>query len=250
MKKLKKLLAKKSGRGFRGRVTVRHQGGRQKRFLRLIDYKRDKKDVVARVLQIEYDPNRSSDVALIQYTDGSQGYIIAPIDLAIGTKVVASEVAAIEAGNALPLGKIPVGTSIHNIEITPGKGGQLVRGAGSSAIVHGREENFVLVRMPSGEIRRFDPVAWATIGQVGNAEARVEVIRKAGRKRLMGIRPTVRGVAQNPHSHPHGGGEGRSGIGMKAPKTPWGKSAVGKTRRKNKYSDQFIVSPRKKGPHN
>lgn len=249
MKKLKQLLTKQSGRGYKGHVTTRHQGGRQKRYLRLIDFKRSKKEVWGVVVAIEYDPNRGADVALINYKDGEKSYILAPQGLQAGSKVIASDSAPIEVGNVLPLKSIPVGTPIHNIEIRIGKGGQLVRGAGSVASVQGKEEAHVLVKMPSGEIRRFLPDAWATVGQVSRVERKGRVHRKAGVKRLMGIRPSVRGVAMHPGSHPHGGGEGRSGVGMKHPKTPYGRSAVGKTRRKRKYSDSLMVKPRKKGKH-
>lgn len=249
MKKLKLILPKKSGRNSSGKVSVRHQGGRAKRYLRVIDFKREKRDIKAQVESIEYDPNRNAMVALLVYEDGERGYIIAPSGLRIGDTVLASESAPLEIGNALPLGKIPVGTKVHNIEIKPGKGGQIVRGAGLSAVVFGKEDGFTLVKLPSGEIRRFGSDCFATIGQVGNEEFRTKVLGKAGRKIRMGIRPTVRGVAQHPDSHPHGGGEGRSGVGMKYPKTPYGKPAVGKTRRKRKYSDKSIVKPRKKGKH-
>lgn len=247
--KLKKILPKKSGRGASGRITVRHQGGRQKRFLREIDFKRDKRDVWGRVEEIEYAPNRNADIALIFYTDGEKRYILAPAGLEKGQKIIASETAPLEVGNALPLAKIPVGSQIHNIEIKPGKGGQMVRGAGAAAVIQGKEEEYVLIKLPSSEIRRFKPEAYATLGQVGRVEARTERIGKAGRKRRMGKRPTVRGTAQHPGSHPHGGGEGRSGVGMKYPKTPYGKPAVGKTRKKKKYSDKLIVKRRKPGPH-
>ncbi|MGB6838756.1 MAG: 50S ribosomal protein L2 [Microgenomates group bacterium] len=249
MKKLKKILPKRSGRDVSGKVTVRHQGGRQKRFLREIDFKRDKKDVWGHVEKIEYDPNRNANIALICYIDGERRYILAPAGLKEGQKIVASETAPLEAGNALPLDKIPVGFQIHNIEIRPGKGGQMVRGAGAAAVIQGKEGEFVVVKLPSSEIRRFRPDVYATLGQVGRAEARTERIGKAGRKRRRGIRPTVRGVAQHPGSHPHGGGEGRSGVGLKYPKTPYGKPAVGKTRKKKKYSDKLIVKRRKPGKH-
>lgn len=249
MKRLKRILSKKSGRNSSGRISVRHQGGREKRFYRDIDFKRDKKDVWGRVELVEYDPNRNVNVALVLYEDGERRYIMMPVGIEIGKKVIASEVAPIEPGNAIPLSKIPAGTQIHNIEIRPGKGGQLVRGAGSSAVVQGKEEDAVLVRMPSGEIRRFKLDAWATVGQVGNAEYRSIRIHKAGVNRRKGIRPSVRGTAQHPGAHPHGGGEGRSGVGLKYPKTPYGKPAVGKTRKKKKYSDKLIVQPRKKGKH-
>lgn len=249
MKKLKRILPKKSGRDVSGKITVRHHGGRQKRFLREIDFKRDKKDIWGQVEEIEYDPNRNADIALICYIDGERRYILAPSELKEEQKIIASEAAPLEVGNALPLGKIPVGSQIHNIEIRPGKGGQMVRGAGAAAVVQGKEEGYILVKLPSSEIRRFKPEAYATLGQVGRVEARTERIGKAGRKRRMGKRPTVRGTAQHPGSHPHGGGEGRSGVGMKYPKTPYGKPAVGKTRKKKKYSDKLIVKRRKPGPH-
>ncbi|KKR39381.1 50S ribosomal protein L2 [Candidatus Woesebacteria bacterium RIFOXYA1_FULL_40_18] len=252
---LKSILPKNSGRS-KGTVTVRHQGGRQKRFLREIDFKRDKKDVWGKVESIEYDPNRSCEIALVIYEDGERRYILAPDGLAVGAKVISSAQAPIEKGNVLPLGKIPVGTQIHNLEITPGKGGQMVKSAGSVATLQGKEENlpsgkagYVLVKLPSGEIRRFKPACLATIGQLGRIEKKTERLGLAGRKRRMGIRPTVRGVAMHPNAHPHGGGEGRSSVGLKYPKTPWGKPAVGKTRRKRKYSDHLIVEGRKLGPH-
>lgn len=241
MKQLKSILKKKSGRAH-GVVVVRHQGGREKRFMRAVDFRRDKVDVWGLVEAIEYDPNRNADLALIVYSDGVRRYIIAPDALIVGAKVVRSETAPIEPGNALPLKAIPVGVAIHNIEITVGKGGQIVRSAGSAATVFGREEEWVLVKLPSGEVRRFNPEAVASIGQVGNVEAKERVWRTAGSRRHMGVRPTVRGVAMHPNSHPHGGGEGRSGIGMKHPKTVYGRSAVGKTRIKTKYSNRLIVS--------
>ncbi len=225
-------------------MTVRHQGGRQKRHFRLVDAKRSKKDVWGKVLAIEYDPNRNADLALILYEDGERCYIIGPLGLKVGDKVIASEEAPVEIGNSLSLKTIPVGTQIHNIEIVPGKGGQLVKGAGTAAVVFGKEDFWVLVKLPSGEIRRFNPECVAQIGQVGNVNSRNIVLRKAGRVRRMGIRPSVRGVAMNPHSHPHGGGEGRSGVGMKYPKTVYGKRAVGKTRTKRKYSNRMIVQTR------
>jgi large subunit ribosomal protein L2 len=250
MKQLMTILSKKSGRGASGRITVRHQGGRMKRFLREIDFKRDKKDVWSKVEEIQYDPNRNANIALLVYEDGERRYIIAPAGLKVGNKIIASVSAPLELGNSLPLTKIPAGTQVHNIEVKPGKGGQVVRSAGSSAVVQGKEKDWILIKMPSAEIRRFKPDAWATVGQVGNAEIRTVRIGTAGRKRRMGIRPSVRGIAQHPGAHPHGGGEGRSGVGMKYPKTPYGKPAVGKTRKKKKYSDGLIVKPRKKGPHN
>lgn len=248
-KKLTKILRKKSGRDTMGHVSVRHQGGRVKRYLREIDFKRDKKDIGGRIEFIEHDPNRNAKIALVVYKDGERRYILAPLGLKIGTKVIASEAAPLEVGNSLPLKNIIPGTLIHNIEIVPGKGGQLVKSAGSAAVVQSRESDTVLIKLPSGEVRQFRADAWATVGQVGNIEVSKRRLRKAGTRRKMGIRPRVRGVAMHPNSHPHGGGEGRSGIGLAFPKTPWGKPAVGKTRRPNKYSDHIIVSGRKKGPH-
>jgi len=248
MKRLKTILSKNSGRS-RGTITVRRRGGRQKRYLRHVDFKRDKRDIWGAVEKIEYAPNRGADVALVRYEDGERRYILAAAGLEEGAKVVASEMAPIETGNALPLVKIPAGTQVHNVEITPGKGGQMVKGAGSFATVQGREEDYVLVRLPSAEIRRFLPGAWATIGQVGNVGKRSIRIGKAGRSRLLGRRPKVRGVAMYPAAHPHGGGEGRTGVGLKYPKTYTGKRAVGRTRKKRKFSDKLIVSRRKPGKH-
>jgi large subunit ribosomal protein L2 len=239
-----KKLVKSGGRSNSGKVTVRHQGGGEKRLMRTIDFKRSKKDVWGRVEAIEYDPNRNAEIARVVYEDGDRRYIIASVGLVVGSKVIASEVAPTETGNALPLKAIPVGTQIHNVEIVPGKGGQMVKGAGSAATVFGREDLWIMVKLPSGEIRRFSPECIAEIGQVGNVDAKNEVIGKAGRVRRMGVRPSVRGVAMNPHSHPHGGGEGRSGIGMKHPKTVYGRSAVGKTRAKTRYSNRMIVQRR------
>ncbi len=249
MRQLLTLLSKKSGRDAKGHISVRHQGGRQKRFLREIDFKREKKDVWGVIESILYDPNRNSKIAMVKYQDGDRRHILAPSGLKEGDKVIASESAPLEIGNALPLQNLPAGTQIHNIEITPGKGGQIVKSAGGTAQVLGKEENYVLVRISSGETRRFNPRCWATIGQVGNIEIRTRNLGKAGAKRHMGIRPSVRGIAMHPAAHPHGGGEGRSGIGMKYPKTPYGKPAVGKTRKHKKYSNKLIVKPRKKGPH-
>ncbi|KKQ37379.1 MAG: 50S ribosomal protein L2 [Candidatus Woesebacteria bacterium GW2011_GWA1_37_7] len=248
MTKLKYILPKKSGRS-KGKITVRHQGGRQKRFYRDIDFKRSKKDIWAKVESFEFDPNRNVDIALLCYEDGERKYILTPQGLKIGAKIIASEDAPIEIGNSLPLNKIPVGTQIHNLEIRPNKGGQIVKSAGSVAVIQGKEKTAILVKLPSGEVRRFENTAWASVGQVGNVENKSIRYKKAGRNIRLGIRPTVRGVAQHPDSHPHGGGEGRSGIGMKYPKTPYGKPAVGKTRRKRKYSNNLIVKPRKKGKH-
>lgn len=245
MRNLLTILPKNSGRSAGGRVTVRHQGGRQKRFLREVDFKRNKYDIWGRVEALEYDPNRNAGLALIVYSDGEKRYILAPAGLAIGQKVISGENAPLELGNALPLNKMAIGAQVHNIEIRPGKGGQMVKGAGTVATVQGREAEHVLVKLPSGEVRRFNPASYATIGQVGNVEAKNRNYRKAGTKRHMGIKPTVRGTAQHPASHPHGGGEGRSGIGLKYQKTVYGKPAVGKTRKKQKYSDKLIVKRRK-----
>lgn len=250
MKKLRWLLSKKSGRSNSGKITVRHQGGRPKRYFREIDFKRNKKDIWGRVEVIEIDPNRSVDIALILYEDGERRYILAANGLAVGQKIIASEVAPIEVGNALPLAKIPIGTMIHNIEIRPGMGAQIVKSAGSVAILQGREGDWILVKLPSGEVRRFKPDSWATVGQLGRIEARTKNYKKAGTRRKFGIRPRVRGVAMHPHAHPHGGGEGRSSVGLKYPKTVYGGRAVGKTRNRKKYSNRLIAKTRKKGPHN
>lgn len=238
--KLKNILKKHSGRA-KGTVVVRHQGGRNKRFLRLIDFRRGKFDVWGKIDGIEYDPNRNARIARILYDDGERGYILAPDALKVGMKVISSEAAPVEPGCALPLKLIPVGTLIHNIEITKGKGGQIVKSAGGVATIFGKEEKWVLVKLPSGEIRRFDPECFASIGQIGNIDDKTRNLRKAGAKRHMGIRPSVRGVAMHPNAHPHGGGEGRSSVGMKYPKTFYGRSAVGKTRNKNRYSNRLIV---------
>lgn len=243
------ILQKSSGRNSSGRVTVRSQGGGHKRFLREIDFKRNKKDIWAKVESIEYDPNRNANIALLLYEDGERRYILAPNGLREGVRIITSEVAPLEPGNALPLQKIAVGTQVHNLEIRPGKGGQMVKAAGSVAIVQGKESEYVLIKLPSGEVRRFEPQAYATVGQVGNVEDRTRVIRKAGTMRRMGKRPSVRGVAMAPNAHPHGGGEGRSGVGRKHPMTVYGRSAVGRTRVRRKYSDTLIVQKRKPGKH-
>lgn len=244
MKKLKYILKKNSGRDVTGQVSTRHQGGRHKRFYRVIDFKRSKTGMQAVVSGIEYDPNRSADVALLFYPDGEKSYIIAPNNLKVGDKVMSGENADIKVGNALPLEKIPLGAPIHNIELTPGNGGILVRSAGNQAFIMSKEEKYVVVKMPSGEIRKILGRAYATIGQVSGVEWKDRVIGSAGRKRRMGIRPHVRGVAMAPSSHPHGGGEGRSGIGMPSPKTYAGRKAVGNTRNKKKYSKKYIVKRR------
>lgn len=244
-KKLKTILKKHSGRDATGKVVVRHQGGRQKRYYRLVDFKRDKIGVEGKVIAVEYDPNRSSDLALIQYRDGDKRYILAPLGIAVGDTVVAGEDADIKNGNALPLNKIPVGTMIHNIELQRGKGGQIVRSAGNQAFVMASEGDYAHVKMPSGEVRKILKKNYATIGQIGKVEWKDRVIGKAGANIHRGKRPTVRGVAMNPDSHPHGGGEGRSGIGLKYPKTYAGRPAVGKTRDKKKYSNKYIIKRRK-----
>ena len=246
-RRLRRLLPKHSGRNHTGRVTVRHQGGRQKRFLRLLDFKREKREIPARVINLEYDPNRTANIALLVYSDGEKRYILAPDGLKSGDMVKAGENAEPKVGNALPLDKIPVGMPIHNLELRPGKGGQMIRSAGAAAMIQAKENGYANVLLPSTEIRRIPLTCYATIGQVSNQEWRTISLGKAGRKRHMGIRPTVRGVAQNPNSHPHGGGEGRSGIGMPSPKSPWGKPTLGKrTRHKRKYSNKYIISRRKR----
>ncbi len=242
--KLKVIKKKNSGRNNSGKVTVRHQGGEQKRYLRNIDFKRDK-DMPGKVVAIEYDPNRTCDIALVQYTDGEKRYILCPEGLKVGDVVVAGRNVEVKTGNARPLSDIPVGTFVHNVELTPGRGGQLAKSAGTQITLAAKEGNYAHLRMPSGEVRKVPVMGMATIGQVGRINWKNEVIGKAGRSRHMGIRPTVRGVAQNPRSHPHGGGEGRSGIGLKRPKTYAGRSAVGKRRAPKKYSNKYIVSRRK-----
>ena len=242
--KLKRILPKNSGRNSSGKVTVRHQGGRQKRFLRVIDFKREK-TLPAKVVAIEYDPNRTCDIALVQYTDGEKRYMLCPEGLKVGDSIVAGKNVEIKVGNAMPLSDIPVGTFIHNVELTPGKGGQFAKAAGTQITLAAKEGNYAHLRLPSGEVRKVPVAGYATIGQVGRVNHKNEVIGKAGRSRHMGIRPTVRGVAQNPRSHPHGGGEGRSGIGLKRPKTYAGRSAVGKTRTPKKYSNKYILQRRK-----
>lgn len=241
-KKLKFINIKKSGRDNSGQVSVRHQGGRSKQFLRAIDFKRDKNGVIGQVTAIEYDPNRNVKIALVSYTDGEKRYILLPVGLKIGDKVVSSAEAEIKPGNALPLANIPLGQPIHNLELLPGKGGQILRGAGSMTVILSKENGMAQIKLPSGEIRLFPLACKATIGQLGNVDYKLRKLKKAGDSRHRGIRPTVRGVSQDPRSHPHGGGEGRSGIGMPGPKTPWGKPALGKkTRSKVKYSDKFII---------
>lgn len=245
----KSLLAKKTkkaGRNHRGVITVRHRGGGHKQRYRIIDFKRNKRNIEAKVASIEYDPNRNARIALLHYRDGEKRYILAPKNLFVGAQVSSGEDAALNIGNALPLSNIPLGTSVHNVELLPGKGGQIIRAAGTSAQIVAKEGNFVTLKLPSSEVRMVYKQCYATIGEVSNSEFKNLTLGKAGRKRWLGIRPTVRGVVMNPCDHPHGGGEGRSPIGRARPVTPWGRPALGiKTRRKNKYSDFCIIRKRK-----
>jgi len=243
-KSLTTTIRKKSGRNNQGKITVRHQGGGEKRKYRIIDFKRNKKNVPGKVASIEYDPNRTANIALINYADGEKKYIIAPKGLVVGTTIESGDNVDIKVGNALPIINIPVGTMIHNIELRPGKGGELARSAGASAQILGREDNYVMIRLSSGEQRKILGSCLATIGVVGNEDNSLVKVGKAGRKRHMGIRPTVRGSVMNPNDHPHGGGEGRAPVGRKAPMTPWGKPALGLKTRKKKQSDKFIVRRR------
>jgi len=237
-------IKKNGGRNNQGKITCRHKGGGEKRKYRLIDFKRNKRDIVGTIATIEYDPNRSANIALVNYVDGEKRYIIAPKNITVGTKIVAGENADIKVGNALPIMNIPVGTIVHNIELRPGKGGELARSAGSSAQILGREGNYVMVRLSSGEQRKILGTCYATIGEVGNEDYELIKLGKAGRSRHMGIKPTVRGSVMNPNDHPHGGGEGRAPIGRKGPVTPWGKPALGYKTRKKKTSDKLIVRRR------
>ena len=244
-KSLLEPLNKRAGRNSYGRITIRHRGGGSRRKYRVIDFKRNKSDMAATVLTLEYDPNRSAFIALVQYEDGEKRYIVAPQGLKVGDTVVSGTSADIKPGNALPLSSIPTGTFIHNLELYPGKGAQLARSAGTMAQLMGKESSMALVRLPSGEMRYIPLNCMATVGQVGNVDHENVKIGKAGRKRLMGWRPTVRGSVMNPCDHPHGGGEGRSPIGRSGPVTPWGKPALGyKTRKHHNRSDQFIVKRR------
>ena len=244
-KELVEGLKKHSGRNSYGRITVRHQGGGNRKKYRVIDFKRDKMDVPATVLRLEYDPNRSAYIALVEYTDGERRYILAPVGLNVGDTVLSSAAADIKPGNALPLANIPVGTVIHNIELYPGKGAQLVRSAGVAAQLMAKENGMATVRLPSGEYRKVRLNCIACIGQVGNVDHANIAVGKAGRKRHMGIRPTVRGSVMNPCDHPHGGGEGKAPVGRPGPVTPWGKPAMGyKTRKKKNATDKFIVKRR------
>ncbi|MFZ4655827.1 MAG: 50S ribosomal protein L2 [Caldilineaceae bacterium] len=237
-------LRKKGGRNNRGVITMRHQGGGHKRRYRIIDFRRDKWDIPARIESVEYDPNRSARIALVVYRDGERRYILAPNEIRVGDTIMSGPNAEVRPGNALPIRNIPLGTVVHNIEIYPGRGGQLVRSAGNSAQLLAKEGTLAQVRLPSGEVRYIDMNCLATIGAVSNADHGNINLGKAGRKRHLGIRPSVRGIAMDPSGHPHGGGEGRSPVGMKAPKTPWGKPALGKKTRRNKKTNKFIVRRR------
>ena len=246
-KSLTVTLNKNGGRNNQGRITVRHRGGGAKRRYRIIDFKRDKDGIIGTVASIEYDPNRTANIALINYADGEKRYIIAPKGLKVGDKIESGEKADIKVGNTLPLANIPEGTMVHNVELKAGKGGQIARTAGSSVQILGNEGKYTLLRLSSGEVRKVLSTCRATIGEVGNADHELVKVGKAGRKRHMGIRPTVRGSVMNPNDHPHGGGEGRTPIGRKGPVTPWGKPALGyKTRKNKKASDKLIVRRRKK----
>jgi large subunit ribosomal protein L2 len=235
---------KSAGRNAYGRITVRHQGGGNRQFIRLVDFKRDKRGIPARVAAIEYDPNRTARLALLFYADGEKRYIVAPLGLQVGDTIMAGAQADIRPGNSLPISSIPVGTMIHNIELKEGKGGQMVRAAGTSAQLLAKEGDYAQIRLPSGEVRLVRQVCYATIGQVGNLDHSNVKLGKAGRKRHMGIRPTVRGTAMSPRDHPHGGGEGRQPTGMPGPKSPWGRPTRGYKTRRNKKSDQYIVRRR------
>lgn len=239
-------LRKKGGRNVYGRVTVRHQGGGSKRYLRIVDFKRDKRDIPAKVAAIEYDPNRTARLALLHYVDGEKRYILAPLGLKVGDVLLSGAGAEIRPGNCLPISSIPVGTLVHNIEIKEGKGGQLVRSAGVAAQLLAKEGDYAQIRMPSGEVRLIRQNCFATIGQVGNLDHSNIKLGKAGRKRHLGIRPSVRGSAMTPRDHPHGGGEGRQPIGKPGPRTPWGKPTLGYKTRKNKQTDKYIVRRRSK----
>ncbi len=240
-------IKKTSGRNNQGKITVRHHGGGHKKKYRIIDFKRNKDGIPAKVVAIEYDPTRTANIALLNYADGQKAYILAPNGLKVGDKLMNGEEAEVRVGNTLPMKSIPIGTQIHNLEMKPGAGGQLVRSAGNSAQLMAKEGNFATVRLPSGEMRLLPITCRATIGQIGNIDHELINVGKAGKKRLMGIRPTVRGSVMNPNDHPHGGGEGRAPIGRPAPSTPWGKPALGyKTRKKHKASNKFIVRKRDK----
>ncbi|MBI4038520.1 50S ribosomal protein L2 [Candidatus Daviesbacteria bacterium] len=244
-KKLRTLLKKHSGRSAGGMVTVRSQGGRHKRYYRHIDFARNKFGVLGEVVALEYDPNRNVDIALIKYEDGEYHYILAPKGLNLGDKVISDEKVELKVGNAMKLKNITIGSLVHNVELTAGRGGQIGRSAGVGLQLLAKEGTFANLKMPSGETRLIPLESMATIGSLGNEDMKQQVLGKAGKSRHMGIKPTVRGVAQDPDSHPHGGGEGRSGIGRKRPMTKYGRSAVGKRRQKNKYSNRYIISQRK-----
>ena len=237
-------ISKKAGRNNQGKITVRHQGGGEKRKYRIIDFKRNKFGIEGTVASVEYDPNRSSNICLINYADGEKRYILAPKGIKVGMKVISSENADIKLGNTLPIANIPVGTTVHNVELKPGKGGELARSAGSSVQILGREGNYVLVRLTSGEVRKVLGTCLATVGEVGNEDYGLVKLGKASRKRHMGVRPTVRGSVMNPNDHPHGGGEGKAPVGRSGPMTPWGKPALGYKTRKKKASDKLIVRRR------
>jgi large subunit ribosomal protein L2 len=236
--------SKSSGRNMYGRITVRHRGGGSKQKIRIVDFKRQKYDIPAKVAAIEYDPIRSARLALLYYADGEKSYIVAPLGLKVGDQVMSGNKAEIKTGNSLPIANIPVGSMVHNIEMHPGKGAQLVRSAGMAAQLLAKEGEFAQIRLPSGEVRIVRQICYATIGQVGNVEHSQVKLGKAGRKRNMGIRPSVRGSAMSPRDHPHGGGEGRTPIGMPGPKSPWGKPTLGKKTRRNKQTDKYIVKRR------
>jgi len=246
IRSLKVSLRKSGGRNTHGRITVRHRGGGHRRQWRVIDFKRDKRDIPAKVASIEYDPNRSARIALLNYADGERRYIIAPLDLKVGDTLLASATAEIRPGNTMPISNIPLGTQIHNIEMQVGKGGQIARAAGTAAQLLAKEGEYAQVRLPSGEVRLIPQVCMATIGEVGNLDHSNIKLGKAGRKRHLGIRPTVRGTAMSPRDHPHGGGEGRQPTGMPGPKSPWGKPTRGKKTRHNARTNQFIVKRRVK----
>jgi large subunit ribosomal protein L2 len=237
-------LKKRAGRNMYGRITVRHRGGGHKRHIRLVDFKRDKFEIPATVAAIEYDPNRTARLALLNYVDGEKRYIVAPVGMMVGDQILSGEQTDINPGNSMPLANIPVGTTIHNIEMQPGRGGQMVRSAGASAQLLAKEGKYAHVRLPSGEVRLVLQKCRATIGQVGNVDHANIKLGKAGRRRHQGWRPAVRGVAMSPRDHPHGGGEGRSGIGMPSPKSPWGKKTLGKKTRHNKRTDKYIIRHR------
>jgi len=235
------------GRNARGKITVRHRGGGARRKIRVVDFKRNKHGIAARVAAIEYDPNRTARIALLHYADGEKRYIIAPLEVRVGDKLMSGPSAELRPGNSLPIANLPTGTTIHNIELKEGRGGQIVRSAGASAQLLAKEGDYAQIRLPSGEVRLVRQTCYATIGQIGNQDHGNVKLGKAGRKRHMGIRPTVRGTAMSPRDHPHGGGEGRSGIGMPSPKSPWGQPTLGKKTRRNKSTDKFIVRHRSKG---